>query len=135
MFTLVNLTLKLCSIEPNLILDVYGCVDNLNGINMVVFTTELNKNSQNCTLIGRFWFERNIILSIIFIPCSVPICVVAMNKFFQLYFFNSRSGWFLDWSMMVMDVMNQKRNVNDMFLTVDKIVLINKYKKQFTEIK
>lgn len=42
-----------------------------------------------------------------------------MNVFFGLNFFNFWS-WFYNWSVMVMDVMNQKGNMNDMFFTVKK---------------
>lgn len=43
-----------------------------------------------------------------------------MYKFFGMNFFNFVSEWFYDWPMMMVDIMNQKWNMNDMFFTEKK---------------
>lgn len=43
-----------------------------------------------------------------------------MYILFGLDFFNFLSDWFYYWPVMVMDVMDQKRNVNDMLFTATK---------------
>lgn len=50
----------------------------------------------------------------------IPVSMIAMYKFFGMNFFNFMSEWFYNWSVVVMDVMNQKRNMNNMFFTVKK---------------
>lgn len=43
--------------------------------------------------------------------------MIAMNKFFGMNFFNFVPEWFYNWPVMMMDIMNQKWNMNDMFFT------------------
>lgn len=40
-----------------------------------------------------------------------------MYKFFGMNFFNFVSEWFYDWPVVMVDIMNQKWNMNDMFFT------------------